>query len=100
MKIYSNKSVTSGSIVAMHRAYKKRMALKNQGKKDESDKHNEHNRTTLMLFTVVVLFLITEFPQGVLTLMSSLNKAYHQEIYENLGNLLDMMALLNNSIDH
>lgn len=86
-------------IVAMHRAYKKRMALKNQGKKDESDKHNEHNRTTLMLFTVVVLFLITEFPQGVLTLMSSLNKAYHQEIYENLGNLLDMMALLNNSIN-
>lgn len=86
-------------IVAMHRAYKKRMALKNQGKKDESDKHNEHNRTTLMLFTVVVLFLITEFPQGVLTLMSSLNKAYHREIYENLGNLLDMMALLNNSIN-
>ena len=86
-------------IVAMHRAYKKRMALKNQGKKDESDKHNEHNRTTLMLFTVVVLFLITEFPQGVLTLMSSLNKEYHQQIYENLGNLLDMMALLNNSIN-
>lgn len=86
-------------IVAMHRAYKKRMALKRRGKKAESDKHNEHNRTTLMLFTVVVLFLITEFPQGVLTLMSSLNKEYHSEIYENLGNLLDMMALLNNSIN-
>jgi uncharacterized membrane protein len=52
-------------IVAMHRAYKRRMALKNKGKKEDADKHNEHNRTTLMLLAVVVLFLLTELPQGI-----------------------------------
>jgi hypothetical protein len=53
-------------IYAMHKAYKRRLILMNQGKKEESDRHHEHNRTTGMLLAVVVLFLITELPQGVL----------------------------------
>ncbi|XP_069140712.1 G-protein coupled receptor dmsr-1-like [Argopecten irradians] len=86
-------------ITAMHRAYKRRMALKNQGKKDDSDKHNEHNRTTLMLLAVVVLFLITELPQGVLTILSSSIEGFFESVYMPLGDLLDIVALCNNAIN-
>ncbi len=51
-------------IIAMTKANKRRMQLKSQGKKDESDRAREHNRTTAMLLAVVGLFLLTEFPQG------------------------------------
>ena len=55
-------------IIAMTKAKKRRMQLKSQGRKDESERAREHNRTTMMLLAVVGLFLLTEFPQGILTL--------------------------------
>lgn len=86
-------------VKAMHKAYKKRMALKNQGKREESDRHGEHNRTTGMLLAVVVLFLITEFPQGILTIMGLIRQEFFFEIYLPLGDILDIMALGNNAIN-
>lgn len=86
-------------ITAMHRAYKRRAAMKHQGKKDDTEKHNEHNRTTLMLLAVVVLFLITELPQGVLTILSSSIDGFFDRVYMPLGDLLDIVALCNNAIN-
>ena len=86
-------------ITAMHRAYKRRMALKNQGKREESDRHGEHNRTTRMLLAVVVLFLVTELPQGILTIISLLKPKFYFDVYLPLGDLLDIMALCNNAIN-
>lgn len=86
-------------VKAMHKAHKKRMALKNQGRREESDRHGEHNRTTGMLLAVVVLFLMTEFPQGILTIMGLIREAIFYEIYLPLGDILDIMALGNNAIN-
>ena len=86
-------------IFAMHSANKRRMALKSQGKKDESDRAREHNRTTAMLLAIVALFLLTELPQGVLTLCSIFVQNFFDDVYVPLGDLLDIMALLNNSIN-
>ncbi|ELT99172.1 hypothetical protein CAPTEDRAFT_142791 [Capitella teleta] len=86
-------------IFAMHAANKRRMALKSQGKKDESDRAREHNRTTAMLLAIVALFLLTELPQGVLTLCSIFIETFFDDVYWPLGDLLDIMALLNNSIN-
>ncbi|OWF42875.1 sex peptide receptor-like [Mizuhopecten yessoensis] len=86
-------------ITAMHRAYKRRAALKHQGKKDDTDKHHEHNRTTLMLLAVVVLFLITELPQGILTILSSSIDGFFESVYMPLGDLVDIVALCNNAIN-
>jgi len=57
------------------------------------------NRTTLMLLLVVVLFLVTEFPQGVINLLSGLLPGFVGEIYMALGDLLDILALINNGIN-
>ncbi|CAG2189324.1 G-protein coupled receptor dmsr-1-like [Mytilus edulis] len=87
-------------VVAMHRAYKRRMALKNKGKKEDSDKHNEHNRTTLMLLAVVVLFLITELPQGIMTILNIVDiERFYESVYMPLGDLFDITALCNNAIN-
>lgn len=86
-------------IHAMHQAHKRRMKLKSQGRKDESDKHGEHNRTTGMLLAIVVLFLITELPQGILTLLSIFIPNFYYDVYIPLGDILDIMALINNAIN-
>ena len=86
-------------IIAMTKANKRRMQLKSQGRKDESERAREHNRTTMMLLAVVGLFLLTEFPQGILTLCNIFIENFVNEVYWPLGDLLDIMALLNNSIN-
>lgn len=86
-------------IYAMHQAYKRRMTLKNQGKKEESDRHHEHNRTTGMLLAVVVLFLITELPQGILNLLIIFIPDLQHDVYNNIGDVLDIVALCNNAIN-
>ena len=83
----------------MTKAKKRRMQLKSQGRKDESDRAREHNRTTAMLLAVVGLFLLTEFPQGILTLCNIFIHNFFFDVYWPLGDLLDIMALLNNSIN-
>lgn len=84
---------------AMHKAYRKRLKLKSQGRVSESDRHSEHNRTTRMLLAVVILFTITELPQGILTLMNIFVDCFTSLVYYKLGDLLDIMALINNAIN-
>ena len=86
-------------IIAMTKANKRRMQLKSQGRKDESERAREHNRTTMMLLAVVGLFLLTEFPQGILTLCNIFIENFVNDVYLPLGDLLDIMALVNNSIN-
>jgi hypothetical protein len=71
----------------------------NQGKKEESDRHHEHNRTTGMLLAVVVLFLITELPQGILNLLIIFIPELQHDVYNNIGDVLDIVALCNNAIN-
>jgi len=52
-----------------------------------------------MLLAVVGLFQITELPQGVLTLGSIFIANFFADVYWPLGDLLDISALLNNSIN-
>lgn len=84
---------------AMHKAYRRRLKLKSQGRRAESDKHGEHNRTTGMLLAIVVLFTLTELPQGILTLMNIFVNCFTEVVYNKLGDLLDIMALINNSVN-
>jgi len=58
------------------------------------------NRTTMMLILIVVLFLVTELPQGVINLLSGMLPAgFIHQIYMALGDLLDILALINNGIN-
>ncbi|ESO11149.1 hypothetical protein HELRODRAFT_194885 [Helobdella robusta] len=71
---------------------------KNMSTNNTATKRNT-NRTTKMLVAVVVLFLITEFPQGVLMLFSGFSETFKDEVYLPLGDFIDIIALINNAIN-
>jgi len=62
----------------------------------------ENRRTTLMLVIVCALFLLTELPQGailLLTFLSKTNAKHYYQIYQQLGDTFDILALINNSVN-
>lgn len=56
-------------------------------------------KTTAMLLVIVLLFLVTEFPQGVLSILSGLLPDFVNEIYVPLGDVIDILTLVNNGIN-
>ncbi|XP_050681459.1 G-protein coupled receptor dmsr-1-like [Leptidea sinapis] len=69
--------------------------LKRQNKGDKRT-----NRTTKMLVAVLLLFLVTELPQGILGLMSgALGRCFFKRCYDLFGELMDALALLNGAIN-
>ncbi|KAK0174266.1 hypothetical protein PV327_011058 [Microctonus hyperodae] len=64
------------------------------------EKERQTDRTTRMLLAVLLLFLLTEFPQGVLGLLSGiLGNGFFRTCYVKLGELMDILALINSAIN-
>ncbi|XP_011297315.1 FMRFamide receptor-like isoform X1 [Fopius arisanus] len=64
------------------------------------DKERQTDRTTRMLLAVLLLFLLTEFPQGVLGLLSViLGTGFFRTCYVKLGEMMDILALINSAIN-
>ncbi|XP_041378354.1 G-protein coupled receptor dmsr-1-like [Gigantopelta aegis] len=59
----------------------------------------EHSRTTKMLISVILLFLVTELPQGVLIVLSATKKYFFDTVYLPLGDVMDIVALINNAVN-
>lgn len=53
-----------------------------------------------MLVAVLLLFLVTEIPQGILGLLSGvLGECFFRNCYHNFGEVMDILALLNGAIN-
>lgn len=53
----------------------------------------------MLLVAVLILFLITEFPQGILGLLSGiLEKCFFAQCYNLMGEMMDLLALINAAI--
>ncbi|XP_045452636.1 G-protein coupled receptor dmsr-1-like [Melitaea cinxia] len=64
----------------------------------KADKRTD--RTTKMLLAVLLLFLVTELPQGILGLMSGLlGWCFFKRCYDLFGEIMDFLALLNGAIN-
>lgn len=86
-------------ICALLEAKRRRAKLTGSGRKS-ADKERQTDRTTRMLLAVLLLFLITEFPQGILGLLTLLlGKRFFQDCYQNMGEVMDMLALVNSAIN-
>ncbi|XP_076165870.1 G-protein coupled receptor dmsr-1 [Ptiloglossa arizonensis] len=100
-------------IKALYRAKGRKQALKSynqcrttttvgnglvQRRPSKSEKRAD--RTTKMLVAVLLLFLVTEIPQGVLYLLSGvLGDCFFRKCYHNFGEVMDILALLNGAIN-
>ena len=94
---YFNSNATTTADAATNTA---KSPSKPTGGKPKRNKTKENLRTTLMLTIVSVLFVITEFPQSILISMSIIKgESFYNNVYMPLGDLLDILALINNSIN-
>jgi thyrotropin-releasing hormone receptor len=59
----------------------------------------ENDRTTTMLVLVVLMFVGTELPQGVLALLSGFDSRIFDNVYVPLGDVLDLLVLINSSVN-
>ena len=66
-----------------------------------TQKSREHRRTNIMLVLVCFLFFITEFPQGLIAFFSIIFEGndFHSEVYMKLGDLMEIISLINNGIN-
>lgn len=65
-----------------------------------NDKERQTDRTTMMLLAVLLLFLITEMPQGILGLLSViLGPSFLNTCYMKLGDVIDILTLINSAIN-
>ena len=93
-------SVLSALLVrAMHLADVRRRRLLSQGRRRESDRAGERNRTTAMLVVVVLCFVATELPQGVLALLSGFHEHLFYTVYAPLGDVWDILVLINSAVN-
>lgn len=83
-------------IRALYQANQRKLLLHNR-KVDNADRSCD--RTTRMLLAVLLLFLITEFPQGILALLSGLIDGFFESCYSYLSEVMDFLALINSAIN-
>lgn len=87
-------------IMTMHQASVRRKRLLSQSNSRHNEEmSSEHNRTTMMLVMVVLFFVVTEFPQGILAGISGLNDTFFNQVYSNLGDVMDLLVLINSAIN-
>ncbi|VDN54489.1 unnamed protein product [Dracunculus medinensis] len=89
-----------GIVLKLHETRMKRKKLLDT-KKIAAKKHSRKtDRTTAMLLAILVVFLITELPQGILAILNAIYTTHvHMYIYFHLGDILDLLSLLNSSIN-
>jgi hypothetical protein len=69
-------------------------------KREVSKTERRADRTTKMLVAVLILFLITEFPQGIFAFLIGIKgKHLFLECYQLYGELMDILALINEAIN-
>ncbi|KAM7356619.1 G-protein coupled receptor dmsr-1-like isoform 1-T2 [Cochliomyia hominivorax] len=85
------KPIVNGKVVEQPRPRKNSKTL---------EKEKQTDRTTKMLLAVLLLFLITEFPQGIMGLLNTvLGEPFLMQCYLKLSDLMDILALINSSIN-
>ncbi|THD25725.1 Peptide G protein-coupled receptor [Fasciola hepatica] len=58
------------------------------------------NQTTYMLLTIIIFYIITYLPQSALLLLNHfLGPCFNEFVYERLGDFMDFLTLINNSIN-
>uniref|UniRef100_A0A0N4Z045 G_PROTEIN_RECEP_F1_2 domain-containing protein n=1 Tax=Parastrongyloides trichosuri TaxID=131310 RepID=A0A0N4Z045_PARTI len=59
-------------------------------------RQNAPDRTTNMLLLMVIIFLITEFPQGLFAILNAIFvQQFHYYVYAQLADILDVLSLIN-----
>uniref|UniRef100_A0A1I7Y7J3 G_PROTEIN_RECEP_F1_2 domain-containing protein n=1 Tax=Steinernema glaseri TaxID=37863 RepID=A0A1I7Y7J3_9BILA len=87
---------TAALMQKLHETSKKRRMLLGLCDEKRRRKKLAVDKTTYMLIIMLIIFLATELPQGALALLNALyTNDVHTFIYLNLGEVLDLLSLIN-----
>lgn len=97
-------------IRVLYRANQRKQRLKQHGYNDynlgPTSQHlvvtnSQHcDRTTRMLLAILLMFLVTEFPSGLVALLSGiLGDDFQLNVYHKLGEIMDLLALVNSAVN-
>lgn len=76
---------------------KENVCEKSKKRRKGNDKERQTDRTTMMLLAVLLLFLVTEMPQGILGLLSViLGPTFLNTCYMMLGESINVLTLIGN----
>ena len=64
-----------------------------------SQRMKAHKRTTLMLLTIVLMFLIAELPSAILVFVCVFVKGFFMDYYLLFADTLDILSLTNNAVN-
>lgn len=64
-----------------------------------AEAERQAERVTWMLLAILVLFLVSEVPQGILGLLSAIPRAGFFPCYRKLGDVMDMLVLFNSAVN-
>lgn len=91
---------TVALVLKLRQTDEKRNYLYSKSFRKHIKKTTVPDRTTYMLIIMLLVFLITELPQGLLALLNGLYTTdVNTYIYRNVGELLDFLSLVNCSVD-
>ena len=69
-------------------------------KSTQTARQKNNDKTTRLLSVILSLFLLAEFPQGILGMMSAiLGQKFFLECYNPVGEMMDIVALTNSAIN-
>jgi hypothetical protein len=79
---------------------KRQQLLLSNGTENSNYKRMTSDRTTAMLLAILIVFILTEFPQGILAILNAIfTTDVHHYIYLTLGDVLDLLSLVNSSVN-
>lgn len=81
------------------RAARRRAQLMKNTSGRGADAEKQADRVTKMLLAILVLFLASEFPQGILGLLTVIPDSGFFPCYQKLGEIMDMLVLFNSAIN-
>ncbi|KAF8782900.1 Sex peptide receptor like protein [Argiope bruennichi] len=93
--IFSLTGLSFSLLKVLYEANMRRQRLKVGSENDKC-----HDRTTKMLLAVLFLFLLTQFPSGMLALLSgALGNEFFNNVYLNFGETMDILSLINSAVN-
>ncbi|CAG5131712.1 unnamed protein product [Candidula unifasciata] len=75
------------------------MGIKAARRRQRLCANRQQANTTRMLLVVLILFILTELPQGIVMLLSATVPDFSNNVHFPLGDLIDFISLLNNAIN-
>lgn len=96
----ANLPLKNNSLIDNNPQNTKRENEKQRNAQQKNASQQNSDRTTRMLIAVLLVFIICEFPSGILALLSGiLGKNFFKNVYNNFGDLMDMLALINSAVN-